>query len=119
MPRTKKIIIKKVKKRGRQVRPELRALLKIKRDQMTHARLIPKIPFQQVVREIIRRKFPGLRIEASALPALQEVAAAALTEFKLANLAAIRAALQVKNMRLIREIRSLMIGYPDAEGSHE
>jgi histone H3/H4 len=61
----------------------VKALKEIKRYQESWELLIPKRPFQRVVREVMNDVRPGMRIQASALGALQEAAEAALvTEFE-------------------------------------
>jgi histone H3 len=60
------------------------ALREIKRYQKSVENLIPKLPFQRLVREIVQdiRPGDGMRIQASALQALQEAVEATLvTEF--------------------------------------
>ncbi|XP_076654304.1 uncharacterized protein LOC143359868 [Halictus rubicundus] len=74
--------------------------------------LIPKVAFSRVVREIIFNLFPNLgdiRIQASALEALQEAAEAYLVQFFedciLLSMHAKRVTLQVQDVMLLRRLR--------------
>ncbi|KAH8790050.1 histone-fold-containing protein, partial [Hyaloscypha sp. PMI_1271] len=95
-----------------------KALLEIRRYQKSAELLIPKAPFARLVKEVlVQESGPGgesLRIQASALEALQESAEALLvTEFELTNLAAIhakRVTIQEKDMKLVQRMRLGMMG---------
>jgi len=54
------------------------ALREIRRYQKTVELLIPRLPFQRVVKEIIDEIQPGLRLQKDALTTLQEATEAAL-----------------------------------------
>jgi len=61
------------------------ALREIRRYQRDFTLLLPKLPFQRVVKEVMNDMAPGkqFRIQRSALEALQEAAEAAIvTEFE-------------------------------------
>jgi histone H3 len=111
------------------------ALREIKKYQKSIDLLIPKAPFSRVVREIlVDLGYPTIRIQRSALLALQEAAEAILVgEFEskynsvlyysnlyinniiiVVNLAAIhakRVTIQQRDMQFIRAIRRHMTGY--------
>ena len=90
-------------------RPGTVALREIKKYQKATINLLPKAPFQRVVRQICRDIDPDLRFQSQALFALQEAAEAYLTGvFEDANLCAIhakRVTLMRKDMELARRIR--------------
>ncbi|PGH07069.1 hypothetical protein AJ79_06347, partial [Helicocarpus griseus UAMH5409] len=81
----------------------------------TIAFLIPKLPFQRLVREIAHELHPDLRFQAPALGALQEAAEAVITtEFTMTNLLAIhakRVTIQHKDMKILQRLREIMTGY--------
>ena len=99
---------KKSKKRHR-FRPGTVALQEIRRYQKTSDLLIRKLPFQRLVREILRDFKTDLRIQASALHALQEASEAYLVQlFEDINLCAIhakRVTIMPKDIQLARRIR--------------
>ena len=66
-------------KKPHRYRPGTVALREIRRYQKSVELLIPKLPFQRLVREIAQDFKPDLRFQASALLALQEAAEAYLT----------------------------------------
>jgi histone H3 len=90
-------------------RPGTVALREIKRYQKSTDLLIPRAPFQRVVREICRGYDHDLRFQSQALVALQEAAEGYLTGvFEDANLCALhakRVTLQRSDMLLARRIR--------------
>lgn len=90
-------------------RPGTVALREIRKYQKTANLLIPKMPFQRLVREIVQTHNDDLRIQAAALGALQEAAEAYLTGlFEDTNLCAIHAkriTTMPKDMQLARRIR--------------
>ena len=90
-------------------RPGTVALREIKKYQKATINLLPKAPFQRVVRQICREIDADLRFQSQALFALQEAAEAYLTGvFEDANLCAIhakRVTLMKKDMELARRIR--------------
>ncbi|KAH8786880.1 histone H3.2-like protein [Hyaloscypha finlandica] len=106
--------IAQLKKENRK-RPGTKALQETRRYRGTFDMSIPKAPFQQLVREIMSELGGrGMRIQSSALLALQESAEALLVaEFDLMNPAAIhakRVTTQVKDMKLVQRMRLGMMG---------
>ncbi|KAI9881948.1 MAG: hypothetical protein M1823_006340 [Watsoniomyces obsoletus] len=108
--------------RVRRAKPENRALKEIKRFQTSTELLLPKAPFQRLVREIAdyeRHEIggtvrDGVRFNAMALGALQEAAEAFLvSEFEMTNLLALhakRVTIQAKDMQLVEQLRKMMTG---------
>ncbi|KAI9882093.1 MAG: hypothetical protein M1823_006163 [Watsoniomyces obsoletus] len=98
------------------------ALREIRRFQKSTDLLLPKAPFQRLVREIANEEASmiggtvrdGVRIGAVAMGAIQEAAEAFLvTEFEMTNDAAIhakRVTIQQKDMRLVERFRKTMTG---------
>ena len=90
-------------------RPGTVALREIRRYQKSTALLIPKLPFQRLVREISQDFRTDLRFQASALAALQEASEAYLVGlFEDTNLCAIharRVTIMPKDIQLARRIR--------------
>ena len=90
-------------------RPGTNALREIRRYQKSTAMLIPKLPFQRLVREIAQDFRTDLRFQASALAALQEASEAYLVGlFEDTNLCAIharRVTIMPKDIQLARRIR--------------
>ena len=90
-------------------RPGTVALREIRRYQKSTAMLIPKLPFQRLVREIAQDFRTDLRFQASALAALQEASEAYLVGlFEDTNLCAIhakRVTIMAKDVHLARRIR--------------
>ena len=90
-------------------KPGTVALREIKRYQKSTDLLLPRAPFQRLVRDICRDIDSDLRFQAQALMALQESAEAYLTGvFEDANLCSIhaqRVTLMKKDMELARRIR--------------
>ena len=97
-------------------RPGTVALREIRKFQKSTALLIRKLPFQRLVREIVQRFGNDLRIQSSALAALQYALEAYLTElFADINLCAIHAkriTIMVKDMHLARRVRGEVIKAP-------
>lgn len=93
-------------------RPGARALQEIRNYQKDYTLLIPKQPFQRLVRELGQDFRTDLRFSASALLALQEGCEAYLVGLlEDANLAAIhakRVTIQPKDIQLARRIRGVM-----------
>lgn len=98
-----------VTKKPHRFRPGTVALREIRRYQKTGNLLVPKLPFQRLVREIVKDYNTDLRIQAAALGALQEASEAYLTGlFEDTNLCAIharRVTIMSKDMQLARRIR--------------
>jgi histone H3 len=97
-------------KRPHRFRPGTVALLDIRRYQRSTELLIPKVPFQRLVRDIAQIcRVSDNRFQASALLALQEASDAFLVNlFEDSNLAAIhakRVTLMAKDILLARRIR--------------
>lgn len=118
MARTKSIARKSVKgtlprgvlKKPHRYRPGTVALRDIRKYQRSVDLLIPKLPFQRLVREITQQWHPqNLRFRTEAILALQEATEAYLvTMFEDANLCAIhakRVTVMPKDMQLARRIR--------------
>merc|ERR1712019_105101 len=85
------------------------ALREIKRYQKSTDLLLPRAPFQRLVREITGAHDPDLRFQAQALIALQEAAEAYLVgifeDTQLCAIHAKRVTVQKKDMELARRIR--------------
>lgn len=96
-------------KKSHRYRPGTVALREIRKYQKSTELLIPKLSFQRLVREIIQDQHVKLRIQSSALMALQEASEAYLTNlFEDANLCAIhakRVTIMPKDIQLARRIR--------------
>ena len=96
-------------KRKIRFRPGTVALREIKRYQKTTAMLLPRAPFQRLVRSICGTIDSDLRFQAQALMAIQESSEAYLVGiFEDANLCAInanRVTIMKKDMDLARRIR--------------
>ncbi|EEA18593.1 hypothetical protein TMatcc_001239 [Talaromyces marneffei ATCC 18224] len=92
------------------------ALREIRRYQKSTDLIIPKLPFQRLVREIAHQVTleKDMRWQKSAILALQEAAEAFLVkEFEMTNLAAIhahRVTIQSKDMQLVDQLRRIMTG---------
>ncbi|TNV84274.1 hypothetical protein FGO68_gene4273 [Halteria grandinella] len=97
--------------RGRRFRPGTVALREIKKYQKMTRLMIPKAPFQAVVREVTEGLAPGLRMQATAVLALQEAAESYLHGlFEDANLCALhagRVTLMLKDLQLARRLRTI------------
>jgi histone H3 len=96
-------------------RPGVLALKEIQRFQKSTELLIPKLPFQRLVREIMQEFKSDFRFQAVALGALQEAAEAFLVAlFENTNLCAIhakRVTIMPRDINLARRIggrRSLL-----------
>jgi len=100
-------------KKPHRFRPGTVALREIRRYQKSTNLLIPKLPFQRLVRELAQEFKSDLRFQANAITALQEAAEAYLIGlFELTNLAAIhnkRVTIMPKDMDLVRRIQ---LGHP-------
>jgi len=76
--------------------------------------LIPKLPFQRLVREIARKVNPDLRFQANALIALQESSEAYIVglmeDTNLCAIHAKRVTIMSKDMNLARRIRGEKMG---------
>ena len=85
------------------------ALREIRRFQKTTELLIKKLPFQRLVREIMQGVNSRLRIQSSALGALQEASEAYLValfeDTQMCALHAKRVTIMTKDMQLARRIR--------------
>lgn len=114
---TRKTKKKGAKRRGsaaeplpkRRYRPDTKALRDIRRFQRTTELLIPKLPFQRLVRELAANYVNGLRFIATAVEALQEACEAYLVllfeDSVLCADHANRATIQRRDMRLSIRIR--------------
>lgn len=93
----------------RRYRPGTRALREIRHFQKTTGVLIPRKPFERVVREVLDNSFSGYRIQEAAFLTLQQAAEAYLVDlFADSNLCAIhakRVTIMPKDMQLARRIR--------------
>jgi histone H3 len=96
-------------KKPRRFRPGTVAIREIRRYQKSTELLIPKLPFQRLVREVAQQMKADLRFQHSALEAIQQAAEAYLTAlFEDANLCAVHAGritLMPKDINLSRRIR--------------
>ncbi|EPY89679.1 histone H3.1 [Camelus ferus] len=96
-------------KRPHRFRPGTVTLREIRRFQKSTQLLIRKLPFQRLVREITQDFIADLRLQTSAVMALQEACEAYLVGlFEDTNLCAIhakRVTIMPKDMRLARRIR--------------
>ena len=96
-------------KKPHRYRPGTVALREIRKYQKSTELLIPKLPFQRLVREIAQDFKSDLRFQSSAIMALQEANEAYFTSlFEDANLCAIhakRVTICVKDVQLARRIR--------------
>ena len=97
------------RRRPHRYRPGTVALREIRKYQKTFHTLIPKLPFQNLVREITQDYKADIRFQGNALMALHEAAEAYLVGlFEDTNLCAIhakRVTISVKDMQLARRIR--------------
>lgn len=96
-------------KKPRRYRPGTVALREIRRFQKSTALLIPKLPFQRLVREVAYEFMPDLRFQSTAVLALQQAAEAYLVDLlEDSNLCAIhakRVTVMRKDILLARRIR--------------
>ena len=95
--------------KSRRCRPGVVALREIRRYQGTSELLLPRRPFQRSVKDAMHAVAPGMRIQTTALAALQEAAEAFLVSlFADTNLCAIhakRVTILVRDMQLARRMR--------------
>lgn len=93
----------------RRYRPGTRALREIRHFQKGTGVLIPRKPFERVVREVVDGHFSGYRIQESAFLTLQQASEAYLVDlFADSNLCAIdakRVTIMPKDMKLALRIR--------------
>ena len=93
----------------RRYRPGTVALREIRRYQKSTDNLIRKLPFQRVVKEIAQGFRPDIRMQSTAIGALQQAAESFLVSlFEDTNQCAIhanRVTIQAKDMLLARRIR--------------
>ncbi|CAG7660262.1 unnamed protein product, partial [Allacma fusca] len=98
-----------VTRRPRRYRPGLLALQEIRKYQRTTELLIPKLPFQRLVREVMQKFKTDFRFQSAALAALQEASEAYLVQlFEDVNLACIharRVTIMPRDVHLARRIR--------------
>lgn len=99
-------------KKAHRFRPGTVALREIRKYQKGTDLLIPKLPFQRLVKEVVQdmaSSGQGLRLQSHALEALREASEAYLTSlFEDTNLCAIhakRVTIMPKDMQLARRIR--------------
>jgi histone H3 len=96
-------------RKPKRYRPGYLALQEIRKYQRTTELLIPKLPFQRLVREVMQRFKSDYRFQALALAALQEASEAYLVGlFEDVNLACIhgrRVTIMPKDVQLARRIR--------------
>ena len=99
----------KARKTRARTRPGTVALREIRRLQRSTDLILPKYPFQRIVREIARGSNVEIRFQSQAILAIQEAAEAFMTNlFEDANLCAIhanRVTLMPKDIALARRIR--------------
>jgi len=98
-------------KKAHRFKPGTVALREIRRYQRSTDLLIPKLPFQRLVKEIAQQLNADIRFQSSALAALQESAEAYLTIlFEDSNLCAIhakRVTIQPKDLQLAQRLKGL------------
>jgi histone H3 len=98
-------------KKPHRFRPGTVALREIRRYQKSSELLMPKLPFQRLVREISVDYRSGIRFQASALAALQEASEAFLVGiFEDVNRAAIhsgRVTIMPKDIKLVLKLKQL------------
>ena len=96
-------------KKVRRYRPGTVALREIRRYQKSTNLLIPKLPFQRLVREIVAETHPTFKMQSAALLALQEATETYMVGLlEDANLAAIhagRVTVMGKDLKLAKRIR--------------
>lgn len=96
-------------KRPHRYRPGTVALREIRKFQKGTELLIPRLPFQKLVREIAQGFLPDLRFQSAAVSALQEAAEAYLVGlYEDTNLCAIhakRVTIMPKDIQLARRVR--------------
>ena len=96
------------KKKERRFRPGTLALREIRKYQKSSELLIPKLPFQRLVREVAQTFGANLRFQSHAILALQEASEVFLTAvFEDTNLCAIhakRVTIMPSDMQLARRI---------------
>ena len=96
-------------KKPMRYRPGTVALRQIRKYQKTTELLIQKIPFQRLVREVVQGLCRDLRIQSTALLALQEASEDYLVKLfedsLIACIHANRVTLQVKDMKLAQRLR--------------
>ena len=90
-------------------RPGTKALQEIRRYQKSTELLIRKLPFQRLVKQYGQEIKPGLKIQSSAIVALQEASEAMLVglfeDTNLCSIHAKRVTIMPKDMQLARRIR--------------
>ena len=96
-------------KKPHRYRPGTVALREIRRYQSSSNLLIPKLPFQRLVREIAQEMLTDIRFQSTALLALQEASEAYLVQLlEDSNLCAIhagRVTIKPVDMQIARRIR--------------
>ena len=97
------------KKKKRRYKPGTVALREIRQYQKGYDLMLPKLPFQRLVREVAQKIKPDLRFQSAALVAIQEAAEMYIIRvFKETNLCAIHAGrvmITPQDMKLARCIR--------------
>ncbi|KAJ8473595.1 hypothetical protein ONZ45_g16239 [Pleurotus djamor] len=102
-------------KMKRRSRPGVVALREIRRYQISTDLLIPKLPFQRLVREIAAEFQPDFRFQSDALVALQEASEAYLVS---AMKASKLIALHAKRVTIRREDLTLALALRDGSFEH-
>jgi len=105
----KSVVDKNKNKKKRRYKPGMRALKDIRKYQKSTELLIPKSSFVRLVKEIVQKEKGDLRIQASAVLALQEAAEMFVVNmFEYSNYCAIhgnRVTVQAKDIQLVKKIR--------------
>ena len=100
--------MKKIQKQ-RKIQSEMQGLKEIQKYQKGADLLIQRLPFQRLVRKIVQRRREGLKLQSSAVLALQEVGEAFLVGLlEQANICAIHAkqvTTMPKDIQLAQRIR--------------
>ena len=93
-------------------RPQSLALVEIRRYQKSTETLIPRLPFQRLVKELLQNARPHIKIQSAALGAIQEAAESFLVQlFEDANLCAAhakRVTITPKDLLLSRRLRGTL-----------
>ena len=98
-----------VNEKKKRYRPGALALAEIRKYQKSTESLIPKLPFRRLVREIVQSEKQDIRMQETALEALQEAAETYLVRLlddaNLCALHARRVTLMPRDIQLARRIR--------------
>ena len=100
-----------VKKKKKRARPGVKALREIRKYQRSTDKLIPKLPFSRVVKEICLKYREDVRWRVNAIEALHFAAEAHIVDIfedaYLCSIHAKRVTLMVRDIQLARRIRGI------------